>query len=201
MPGHSYDNTIVAAETNLSIETLLVAVNTLGGPAILDPSTLTKIDIDNPPAGFVLLGAVKEDTPSLMVKRDKYQLKLGLPKALQFEAVIGVDGEFSIEVYCKSNDVVKYALGTDITSIGSLGSFLPLGTTNLKHYALLGVADFLDGSQVVHLLPDCSIKPEVTEAIKPTDANLIKFAYDCYSYISTPSGNQRIVGGRIYFHP
>lgn len=198
--GKSYDNVIVAEETSLSIETLLIAPTSPGNINIYDPTT-GRVNISSPPAGFTLIGAVKEDTPNLMIKREKYQLKLGLPKSLQYEAIIGLDGEFKVEVYCKTNDSMKLAMGVDITSISTLGTRLPFGRTTIKHYALIGVADFVDGSQVVHYFPHASVKPEVTEAIKSNDAHMINFGYDMYSYISTIHGSERIVGERFYFKP
>ena len=196
--GHSYDNVIVQKETSLSIETLLVAPSSPGNVDVFSVAS-GRVNIGSPPAGYVLIGAVKEDSPNLLIKKTKYQLKLGMPKSLQYEAVMELDGEFKIDVYCKTNEVMMLAMGVDISTIGTIGSRLPFGKTTMKHYALLGVADFMDGSQVVHYFPDVSVKGDVTEAIKSGDAHIINFGYDCYSYISTIHNGERIVGERLYF--
>ena len=192
--GKSYDNTIITAEVSLAIEALLIGNSTL----TWDPST-GKINMDTPPTGFTRLGAVVEDSPTLTIRRDKFMLKLGVPKALQFEAVIGVDGEFSCTIYGKSNDVAKYAFGTDIVSLSTFGTRIAFGKTTLNKYALLGVADFTDGTQVVHYFKEVSIKPEVSENLRPDDVGKIPMGFDCYSHISTIHGSERIVGERVYF--
>jgi hypothetical protein len=192
--GKSYDNAIIEAEVSLAIERLLIGPST----ATWDPST-GKINISSPPAGFVDLGAVVEDSPTLTVTREKYQLKLGLPKALQYEAIIGVDGEMTCTIYGKSNDVAKYATGTSIVSIGTQGTRIAYGKTTLSKFALLGVADFTDGTQVVHYFKEVSLKPEYTENIRPDEVGKLNVGFDAYSHISTIHGSERIVGERVYF--
>lgn len=189
----SYDNAIIVTEVSLAIEALLVADfgKTYAGTA--------KVDIGTPPDGFTNLGAVVEDSPTLTVTREKYQLKLGLPKALQYEQIIGLDGEFVIAVWAKTNAVVASALGVDIVTITTIGSRVPFGKTTIKKYALLGVADFVDGSQVIHYFPEVSVKPEYTENIRPDEAGRITLGFDAYSSISTIHGSERIVGERFYF--
>lgn len=189
--GKSYDNTIVEEEVSLAIEGLLLAPeDTAWTPA--------KIDIGSPPTGFVNLGAVVEDSPTITVTKEKYQLILGLPKALQFEAIIGVAGEASWQVYAKSNDIARRALGVDIVTISG-GTRVPLGTTQLNKYSILGVADLVDGTQIVHSFPEVSAKAEFTEEVRPDDACKLTLGFDAYSYISTIHGDDRIVGERFYF--
>lgn len=190
--GKSYDNTIVVSEVSLAIERVLIAPY----PATWTPG---KVDIGSPPTNFVDLGAVVEDTPSLKVTREKYQLSLGIPKALQYEAVIGVTGEFAVQVLAKSNDVVAKALGVDIVTITTIGSRVAFGKTTIKKYAVMGVADFTDGTQVVHYFPECSVKADYTEEQRPDAAGKVTFGFDAYSHISTIHGNERVVGERFYF--
>lgn len=191
----SYDNAITTAEVSMTIERLLIGTYL---SATFDPST-GKVNISSPPAGFEDLGAVVEDTPTVTIRREKFQLKLGLPKALQYEAVIGVDGEIACTIYGKSNDIAKYAYGTDITSIDTFVTRIAFGRTTVNKYAILGVADFVDGTQVVHYFPEVSIKPEVTENLRPDDVGKIPMGFDAYSHISTIHGDERIVGERFYF--
>jgi len=193
--GKTYDNEIIEAEVSLAIEQLLIA----DYPQEWDPCS-GRIDVNTPPAGFTNLGAVVEDSPTITIRKEKYQLKLGLPKALQYEAIIGVDGELTISVYGKSNAIVSKALGVDVQECSTPGiTRAPFGRTQLKKYALLGVADFLDGTQVVHYFPEVSAKTEYTENLRPDDAGKIALGFDAYSYISSAHGNERIVGERVYF--
>lgn len=191
--GKSYDNEIIEAETSLAIERVFVA----DYPTAWD--LVEKVDCGSPPAGFVDLGAVVEDTPSVSVVKEKYQLKLGLPKAIQYEQVIGIDGSLTLSVYAKSNDVVEKALGTDKVAISTLGSRVPFGGTTIKKHALLGVADFVDGTQVVHYFPEVSTKPEFTENLRPDGAGVVSLGFDAYGFISTIHGGERIVAERMYF--
>ncbi len=190
----SYDNEIVEAEVSLAIERVLIGPYT----ATWNPSA-GKIDIGTPPNGFVDLGAVVEDSPTLTITREKYQLELGLPRALQYEAIIGVKGEMTLSVYGKSNAIARYAAGTDVVTIGTFGTRVAYGKTTINKFAILGVADFVDGTQVVHYFKELSVKPEYTEAIKPDQVGIMALGFDAYSHISTIHGSERIVGERIYF--
>ena len=192
--GKSYDNTIIEAEVSLAIERVLIGPYT----ATWDPST-GKIDISSPPANFIDLGAVVEDSPTLNITRTKFQLELGLPKALQYEALMGVKGEMTLTIYGKSNDIAKYGTGTEIVSIGTQGTRVAYGRTSIQKFAILGVADFIDGTQVVHYFPKMSLKPEYVEAIKPDQVGMLPMGFDAYSHISTIHGSERIVGERVYF--
>lgn len=192
--GKTYDNEVIEAETSLGIERILVADH----PGNWDPST-GKIDHGSPPAGFTDLGAVVEDTPAVTITREKFQLKLGLPKALQYEQIIGVDGSIVATVYAKTNDVVEKALGVSKVSISTIGDRVPFGGTTVKKYSIIGMADFVDGSQVVHHFPEVSVKPEFVENVRPDDAGKVAVGFDAYSFISTIHNNERVVGERVYF--
>ncbi len=190
----SYDNQITEAEVSLAIERILIGPSS----ATWDPST-GRIDIGSPPANFVDLGAVVEDSPTLTITKSKFQLELGIPKALQYEAMMGVKGEMSLSIYGKSNDIAKYGAGTDIVSMGTFGTRIAYGKTTLKKFAILGVADFIDGTQVVHYFHEMSLKPDYVEAIKPDQVGMLALGFDAYSHISTIHGGERIVGERVYF--
>lgn len=188
--GKTYDNEIVTEEVSLSIERVLIAPST-------QTWTPARIDMDALPSGFSDLGATVEDSPTLTVTREKYQLKLGLPKSLQYEQIIGLDGEFGCVIYGKSNDLVAQALGVDVVTMAG-GTRIAFGKTTIKKYHILGVADFVDGTQVVHDFPEVSVKGEYTENIRP-EAPQLAFGFDCYSFLSTIHGGERIIGERFYF--
>lgn len=192
--GKTYDNEIIEAETSLGIERMLVADH----PGGWDPST-GKIDYASPPAGFTDLGAVVEDSPAVTITREKFQLKLGLPKALQYEQIIGVDGSITAIIYAKTNDVVEKALGVTKVDISTIGDRIPFGGTSIHKFSVLGVADFVDGTQLVHHFPEVSVKPEFVENVRPDDAGKVTVGFDAYSFISTIHNDERVVGERMYF--
>jgi hypothetical protein len=102
--GATYNNDIQEHEVSLAIEQLLV-----GAVGATFPTG--RIDISSPPAGFVHLGAVVEDSPSVSIQRQKFQLSTGIPSILQYDVVQGLSGQFSMSFYSNSNRIVRYALG------------------------------------------------------------------------------------------
>jgi hypothetical protein len=101
----TYENLIFEREVSIAIENLFVAPY---------PTTWTATpvaDILDPPSGFTWLGAVVEDSPSVTVSRDLFQLQTGVPRVLQYQAVTTVAGRFECQLYSNSPRKVQYALG------------------------------------------------------------------------------------------
>lgn len=257
MPGRSYTNDINEIEVSLAIEQLLI------GPEGAD-FTIARVDPDSPPANFVNLGSVVEDTASLTVTREKFQLDTGIPRVRQYELVNAMEGSLAISLHSNSWRKLQFALGnytaisshTVVTSIVSVtnrstvtlsttsaslnvgrqivisattpgGSFLAgfdgvnaietqiasittdgltlylqptpvrtptaqswlgyygyvqqaVGTTRNTKFALLGTADCVDGSQILHWIPKVAPAGEWAEAITP-DANIrIPLTFNAY---------------------
>ncbi len=205
--GRSYVNEIVDHEVSVAIERFLIAPY---------PQTFTpaRIDLDSLPTGFIDLGAVVEDSPTVTISRTKYKLETGLPKMVQHEEIIGVSGKIEFQLYSNSFHKVQFALGnewytyngvtttaiTTLTTIASGTVFTQyLGTKDINKYALLGVADFTNGFQVIHEFGKVSPSDDWTEAIKPDNAGQIPMSFDAMGY-STVLGSctELIIGKRHY---
>jgi len=84
-----------------------------------------------------------------------------------------------------------------------LGTKLPLGGTAIKKWSMIGVADFMNGVQVVHYFPKVSSAGEWAEQIRPDNVGRIAMQFSLYGYSSytyAGSTEQLIVGERYYFH-
>lgn len=263
-------------EVSLAIEKLLIAPKgTAWTPARIWVDTLI-------PSGFTDLGAVVEDSPVLTVSRTKFELRTGIPQILRYQAVMGVDGNFAIQLHSNSPRKIQYAMGNvspvnmvattpwpvvstpapstrmsltlsaslalnvgdyvvshvnantlsvteneaKISSINGAtiyfsspglantpavsdfitqltGVRLAAGTSKLKNYRLLGVADFIDGIQIVHDFQDVMPGGEWTESIRPTENGRIQLSYDALGYTTTTYGttSELIVMERFWFPP
>lgn len=104
--GKTYTNEIREDEVSLAIEHLLIApVGTAAPAGRIDVASLGTY------TNFTHLGGVVEDTPSVTINREKYQLETGIPRTLQYDATVAMSGQFTVSFYSNSNKVVRYALG------------------------------------------------------------------------------------------
>ena len=197
LSGNTYTNQITASEVSVGIEQLLVApYGTSWSPG--------RIDIANPPAGYYNLGSVVEDSPMLKVTRGKFQLFTGIPEVLQFESVMKMSGEFSVSLHSNSWTKFTYVVGnytyTDTTvSLGYVRQ--ALGTSQIVYYALLGVADFINGSQVVHWMQRATTSGDMEEKINPKSDEILAIKFDLYGYITQgvySTCQELIVAERFY---
>jgi hypothetical protein len=80
-----------------------------------------------------------------------------------------------------------------------LYSRIPFGTKAMPFYTLLGVADFIDGVQVIHHCKKAAPAGEWTEQIRP-DANVtVAVTWDLMGYTTQVyGGSELIVGERFY---
>lgn len=121
MATKTYNNNIDEVEVSLAIEQVLVAT-------VEQSWTAGRVNMDSLPTGFRSLGAVVEDSPQLTISREKFQLQVGLPRVLQYEALIGVGGNFQVQLHSNSWRKLQFALGnydavstpTAVTSIASV---------------------------------------------------------------------------------
>lgn len=107
MPGAapSYTNTLTLEEVSMALEHVLVAPYGTGW----DRSA--PIDVSSPPAGFIHLGAVQNDSPNLVVNKTKFQLFTGIPAVLAYEAVVQMAGEFGIVFHSNQNFKAYFGTG------------------------------------------------------------------------------------------
>lgn len=120
MARKSYANIVNPMEVSIGIERLLVGEY----PQSWSPA---RINLDSLPTGFYDLGAVVEDSPSLKITRESYELKTGVPMVTQFQAVTGVEGSFECQLHSYHWRKLQYALGnytaaSSYTAIGTVSS-------------------------------------------------------------------------------
>lgn len=273
MARRTYSNAVNEVETSIAIERLLVATF----PQTWTPS---RISLDALPTGFVDLGSVVEDTPSFKVSRSKYQLVTGIPQVLQYQAVQGLSGSFTVALNSNSWRKAQYAFGnytavssatavttvssivngsqiqvstmstsfvigqqviiataanfdkadaveTRITSINTItggnitlylsppsslmavnqniGTYAfqthPIGGRNIKFYTLLGVADFIDGVQIVHEMMKVAPGADFEEAPRPSEAGRIPLMFDMIGTEQDVAGCTELLIARRHYFP
>lgn len=291
MPFKSYVNDITAEEVSIALEHLLVAPY---GTAW----TIGRVDVSSPPASFIHLGAVAEDSPQVSVQKNKYQLATGIPATLRYQAVVGLAGAIQMTLLSNRNSRIYHALGgikpqhaantpaeawAVVTSTGAgshvrtsfyvnsiahaaavtvgnmivvdtsatilttlneafinsivAGSFaegngylfylsnpdgLPrapanrepmfrilhnryaMGTIVLPQFRILGVADFLNGSQVVHDFQRVQPMSQFVETLRTGQEARVPLGFDLFGYqVNTPydSNDQTVVSERFWFPP
>jgi hypothetical protein len=209
MTTRSYNNAIAAHEVSVAIERFLIAPY---------PQTFTpaRIDLGNLPAGYIDLGAVVEDSVTVTMSREKYQLITGLPRVIQYQAIMGVTGKIEFSLWSNSYHKVQFALGsgwhtysgvtttsiTTLTTIASGEVFTQyLGTKDINYYALLGVANFIDGTDVYHEFGKVSPADDWQESFKPDAAGQVPLSFDALGYETTlGSCTELIIGKRHYIN-
>lgn len=274
MAEKTYNNTLNEVEVSLGIERLLLA----DYPTTWTPA---RIDLSSLPSGFSDLGPVDEEGQDLKVSREKYELKTGLPKITQYQAIIGVTGTFSANLISNSWRKVQIAFGNysavssatavaSISSVTSSGLIFTLSTTpttplaagtqiiisaagaqdaidalevriasvtsngltysclttpyalktittghlvyvyqyvkqiiggrSIRNYTLLGVADFIDGTQVIHHLKKCQVADDWNEKIAPSKAGMVPLSFNALGFTTTVGNcTETVVGERYYF--
>ena len=80
----------------------------------------------------------------------------------------------------------------------------PYGTSKIKEYHILGVADFIDGWQIVHDIQKARVAPgDMQEAYKPTESGRIMARWELFGYNSTRydgGATHLVVAERFWFH-
>ena len=97
-------NDITRGDVSLFMEQLLLAPE---GTAW----TPGRIDLANPPAGFLHMGAVRDDSPQLTVQKENFQLATGLPMVLRYQTTMRIVGEFQVVFHSNRNSRLITAMG------------------------------------------------------------------------------------------
>lgn len=282
MAHKTWHNEIQPEEVSIALEHILIAPE---GTAW----TVGRIDVSSPPGDFIYMGAVQEDTPQLTINKDIYRLMTGVPRVLQYQAVVGVSGELVMTFHSNRGSRVYASLGglkhyhqatspwavvnsvvsrtellvtstagvgglavgdlavTDtsanitgtfneafVTSIAAMtgntlyrvffangGGFpvLPvvsnpiyevahvrnaLGSKVLPFFRILGVGDFLNGSQVIHDFKKATPRGQWVEQLRNAADARVPAIFDLFGYsVDTPytSTDELIVGERYWFSP
>jgi hypothetical protein len=79
--------------------------------------------------------------------------------------------------------------------------YMAVGGATIRYFALLGVADFLDGVQVIHKFAKVAPAEEFLEEINPTETGRTALTFNAFGTSSTSYGgsSQLIVAERFYF--
>lgn len=259
----SFRNELQLEEVSLALEHVLVApYGTAWSPA--------RVEVNSPPPGFVHLGAVQDDSPSVQVSKEMYTLDTGIPAVRNYQAVTRIMGEFSFVLhshapypnYLGAGGLAPYYIpqtaNAGYMSVASLisktqlllnsvtadlqvtsmivvdttanlqtsrnyawisaidtstkiitlsgpeglklttpvssmplcavqrGSLL-LGSNAIPKFHILGVADFLDGAQVVHDMPNAQARGNWAEALRNGQDPRVQCTFDLLGYtVSTP---------------
>lgn len=196
----SYVNEIRTQDVALAVEQFLIA------PYGQSYTCSAAIDLESPPSGFYHLGAVVEDSPSITVSREKYTLSTGLPKSPQYETILGVSAQISFRLYTMSFYQAQFALGNSstITTVTTIASGAVqsqyYGLDAIEEYYLLGVADFMNGIQVVHDFPKVSPADDFTDEFR-TQAPEMQMTFNALSTVQTIGGcRQQVLGKRHYIN-
>lgn len=278
MVAKTFTNLINPVEVSLAIEQVLIAPFGTN----FDPTTgRVKTDITSLPSGFFHLGAVVEDEVQFQGQRPKFQLRTGVPAVLQYEAVIGIEGNLSGMLHSNNwrkldrvlgnfSTVSSATLVTSITSVvnqnvihvgaatsiivgrqytistaarvdaadaieGIVGAvsgtevtfnaqgaaglintptiamnayYAPYvrqawGGSNIRQFELLGVADFINGQQIVHHFRKCVPAEELTEKFMRSENNRIPFQFNAFGTVTTAydSGNDQLIVMERYSYP
>lgn len=74
------------------------------------------------------------------------------------------------------------------------------GSNKIRYYSILGVADFVDGSQVVHEMRKVTPSDTFEEGIRPDNAHSIPLLFDASAWEATIDGcTQQLIAKRHYF--
>lgn len=80
---------------------------------------------------------------------------------------------------------------------------LYVGTTKIREHVILGVTDFLDGSQVVHQFFKMTPGEEFTEEIRPSENARVPLTFDAFGVVRNDipgvSSSQLVLARRCYF--
>ena len=196
--GKSYNNTLTSHECSLGIERFFVG---------LYPTTFTatRVDVSSPPSGFMDLGAVVEDTPSVRISREVYSLSTGMPKVVQYESIVAVGAEIGFSLYTNSWWQAQFALGnatiiTTVTTIASGAvSTAYFGKATIRNFALLGVCDFANGAQIIHEFPKVSPAGDWEEALRPGEVNQMPFSFNALGFIDTIDSCKHLIVGKRHY--
>lgn len=193
--GKTYTNSVNANEVALGIEHFLIAH---GASASW---TVGRLDIDSPPANFAWLGAVVEDSPSLKASRKKFTIDAGIPSVRQYECIIGLEASLEAKFHTNSWQKFRYMLGNYTYSSPSSGGVVrqAIGSSQILYYTLLGVADLIDGVQIIHHFPKVTPSADVMEEIKGNENIRMPLKFEAFGVITTLyGGSELIVAERIY---
>lgn len=100
----SFVNEPTAGDISIALQNILIAAE---GTAYVPG----RVDVSSPPAGFIHLGAVAEDSPTVSVQRQLYQLYTGAPRVLRYQATQQITGQIQGVLLTNRNSRAFTSLG------------------------------------------------------------------------------------------
>lgn len=123
----SFGNVIITRNVTLAIEQILIAPSSQTWAA----TKLASLANTALPSGFRHLGVVVEDSVTLTISREKFTLLTGLPKVLQYSAVVGVSGRMEAQFHSFSNRTMNYAAAA-VDPVNFVATIFPLWSTTTQ---------------------------------------------------------------------
>lgn len=204
MAGKTYNNIITESEVSLGITGLLVAPKSTVW-------TIARVDISSPPsASWYNVGAVVDDTPTLTLQREKFELVTGIPRVVQYQQVMALRGSYRVMLHSKDWTKMVYALGNTAadttnwptTPVTTSYVVQHYGTRQLQEYVALAVTDFIDGTQLVQHMYRCKVSDELEEMYRPDQEGRVPINFDLLAQITTIGTIPELtVGRRVQFGP
>jgi len=277
----SFVNEVTRREVSLAIERILIAPST----QVWTPGRITLSNTQLPP-GFRDLGAVVEDSVTLTFSKEAFELYTGIPRVLQYTAIVALSGRLEVQFHSFSPRKMAYALGNvdpvnyfatiyalhantaqnydqitvntpgygglkvgdvmiaapttpdlsttdneaEIASFGTGANTLqinmtapgfptkpetnwfvakltqvaqPFGTVKIKEFHILGVADTIDGYQIVHDLAKARVGAgDFQDGFRPTENAKIQAVWSLLGYKTNRyEGTEHLIIGERFWFP
>ncbi len=175
------------------------AVFALGGADIrnISPATLTVVSTPAATATIVTLAA--SPSTNVYVGDDVVATVTtpGYEASQNFAVVASING---LELHFEDAGFGTVP-GLDEFVGRPLATRLAFGTSIINRFHLLGVADFIDGKQVIHQFPKVSAFGDWVEEIKASQTGRIPVAFDAFGQTTTIFGGSELIVGERYFFP
>jgi hypothetical protein len=75
------------------------------------------------------------------------------------------------------------------------------GTATQREFTLLGVADFIDGQQIVHEFPRCQVAGDFERNIRPGENLRLPLQFNLFAVTRTIRGNDELVIAKEVYYP
>lgn len=77
-----------------------------------------------------------------------------------------------------------------------------IGGRSVRYYSVLGVADFLDGSQIIHEMRKVSPANDWEESFRPDQNGMVPLSFSMLGFnVQMASCTEQVIAGRHYFPP
>lgn len=167
MADKSFNNVITTRNVSLAIEQILIAPST-------QTWSPTRVTLSNTaiPTGFRHLGAVVEDSVNLTVSKELFQLQAGIPRVLQYSAVIGISGRLEVLFHSFSARTAAYAMG-NVDPVNTVNTIVLLPSTVVPAYTSVTLAAAIPGLAVGDVLVMATTTPGIATTDNEAEVNSI----------------------------